>query len=119
MRLILAVGEGLDLFIAAPFVVSRDDLIFGCFFDGFVAVAADVAEGGLVVFEGGGEALDGIFAAIFGHGRDGHADDFAVVHGIKALAGGADGFFDRGDHVLLEGLHENYLGLWGGELGDL
>ena len=72
-----------------------------------------------MVFEHAGEVLDGFFAAVFGHGRDGDADDFAVVHGVEALAGGADGLFDGADQGILPGLDEDELRLGGGDLGDL
>src|ERR1700734_4572723 len=67
------VGELLDLVEGALLFVFGNLFIFGGFFDEIVAVAADVADGGAVIFEDAVEVFDDFLATILGHGRDGDA----------------------------------------------
>ena len=90
----LFVGELLDLFEGALLFVFGDLFVFRRFLDKVVAVAADVADGSAVIFEDSIEVLDDFATAIFGHRRDGNANDLAVVTGIEAQVGGAERLFD-------------------------
>ncbi len=119
MRLISAIGELLDLGVGTLFVVGGDQLVLGGLLHRFVAFAADVADRGLVVFDRAGQQLDRVLAALFGHGRDGHADDLAVVHGVETVLAGADGLFDGRDQALLPGLNQNQVRFGGGDLRNL
>ena len=64
-------------------------------------------------------SLTAVLAAFFGHGRNGHADDFAVVHGVEPVLAGADGLFDGRDQGLLPGLNQNQVRFRGGDLRNL
>jgi len=113
------VGELLDLVEGALLLVFGDFFVFGGFLDEVVAVAADVADGGAVIFEDAVEVLDDFLAAILGHGRDGDADDLAVVVGIEAEVGGAERLFDFGDEACVPGRDDDEVGVGSGDLADL
>jgi len=115
----LRVGEFLDLGVGALFVVGGDQLVLGGLLDGLVAFAADVADRRFVVFDRPRQQLDRILAALFRHRRNGHPDDFAVVHGVEAMLAGADGLFDGRDQALLPRLNQNQVRFGGSDLRNL
>ena len=88
------VGHLLDFFEGALLFVLADLLFFGEFLEGVVAVAADVADRGAVLFEDLVQVLADVAAALLGHGRNGDAHDLAVGMRIEAEIGGLDGLFD-------------------------
>jgi len=76
-------GEFVEFVEGALLFVLTDLFFFFEFVDGFFQIAADIANGGAVVFEGFVDMLDQFLATFFGGGGDGNADDFAVVCGIE------------------------------------
>src|SRR5271154_844904 len=64
-----AVGHLLDLFHGALLFVLADLLVLGELLEGVIAVAANVADRGAVLFEHFVEVLADIAAALLGHGR--------------------------------------------------
>ncbi len=76
---------------------SSSSLIFfslASFLMRVIAVAADVANGGAVVFQNSLEMLHHIAAAFLGHRRNRHANELSVREGIETEIGRLDGLFD-------------------------
>src|SRR5208337_1617428 len=63
--------------------------------DGFLDVAADVADGSTVIFKSFVDELDELFAALFRGRGDGNTHDLAVGGGIEAEVGGANGLVNE------------------------
>src|SRR5713101_1434921 len=57
------------------------------------------------------EMFDHLLAAFFGERGHGHADNLAVVHGVEAEIGGADGFLDAAERRGVERLDGDELWL--------
>ena len=94
-------------------------LSFMAFLMRVIAIAADVAHSGAVVFEEFVQVLDHVFAAFFGQRRHRHADNLAIVHGVQAEVGGTNGFFNRSQSRGIEGLNGDELRFRGVDLGNL
>src|SRR5882762_4239145 len=67
----LLIGELLYLFAGSLLIVGGDCLVLRRFFDSVVTVAADVTDGGLMIFCYACEMLHRLFTALLGHGWDG------------------------------------------------
>jgi len=113
------VGHLLDFFEGALLLVLANLFFFGHLLEGFVAVAADVADGGAVLLEVAVDVLADLSAALLGHGRDGDAENLAVGDGIEAEIGDADGLLDFLEDVGIIGRDDDELRLWRTELREL
>src|SRR3569833_2121103 len=90
----LFVSHLLNFFHGALLFVFADLLFFGEFLKRIVAVAANVADRGAVLFKYAIKMFHDIPAALLGHGRDGNADEFAIRERVEAEIGGLNSFFD-------------------------
>src|SRR5208283_4635917 len=71
------VGELLNFIECAFLVVFGNFLVLNRLLDGLVAVAADVANRGAMLFENPVQVLDHVLAALFGERRHGHPHHLA------------------------------------------
>src|SRR6185437_6860170 len=113
------IGEALDFLQGTALIVFRDLLVLERLLDKLVSVAADVADGSAVLFQDFVQMLDHVAAALLGQGRDGHANDLAVVHGIEPEVTRPDGLFDVAQRTGIKRLHGDELGLGRVNLRDL
>ena len=81
------VGELFELVERALLVVFADFLLFFQFLDGFLDIAADIADGRAVILEDFVDVLDELLAPVLGKRGNGHADHFTVVLRIEAEIG--------------------------------
>src|SRR5258708_28107866 len=84
----LVVGQLLDFIEGLALLVFADLFILHRLLDGLVAVAADIADCGAVIFEDLMKLLHHVFAALFGQRGNRDADGLAVILGVQSLSGG-------------------------------
>src|SRR6185437_654448 len=79
----LVVGKLLHLVNGALLLIAGDGLVLRCFFDYIVAVAADVANSGAMVFKPAVAVLDNFLPPFLSHRRNRNPHNFAIVLRIK------------------------------------
>jgi hypothetical protein len=95
-------GQLLHFFLGAVAIVFAHDLVFLLRFGGFVAVAADVANGHLGFFGELFDARDELLADLSGQRRDVQANQPSVVLRCEAQAAGEDRLLDVFDRAGIE-----------------
>jgi hypothetical protein len=112
-------GEAVQFLFGAGALILAGLAVLDQLVEGFLGLAADVADGDLGVLALGLDDLDVFLAAFLGQFRNGDSDDIAVVGRVGADFGVAERPFNVAQGGLVERGDEDGPGVRDGERGEL